>query len=135
MLIKIDPGGFRPIYEQIKTEMRRLAAVGAVKPNEPLPSIRDLAADLVINPNTIARAYRELEQEGLIYTQKGRGSFLTARRAQDRDRALEACVNKTLDEAIGEVRRFGLGAAEIRKRFEERLRRAEDQGRKGGQDV
>lgn len=134
MLIEIDPGGFRPLYEQVKTEIRRLAALGAVKPNEPLPSIRDLAADLVINPNTIARAYRELEQEGLIYTQKGRGSFLTARRAQDRDRALEAYVSKTLDEAIGEVRKFGLSAAEIRKRFDERLRRVEGRERTGGQD-
>jgi len=132
VLIKIDPGGFRPLYDQVKSEIRRLAAVGAVRPNDPLPSIRELAADLVLNPNTIARAYRELEQEGLIYTQKGRGSFLTARRAQDKDRALEAYLSRTLDEAIGEVRKFGLGPAEIRKRFEERLRRVEEQDRKGG---
>jgi len=134
VLIKIDARGFTPLYEQVKSEVRRLAAVGAVKPHEPLPSIRELAAEVLINPNTVARAYRELEQEGLIYTQKGRGSFLAARRGQDHDRVLEAHVNRKLDEAIGEVRKFGLGPADIRKRFEERLRRIGEDERKGGQD-
>ena len=86
MLIKVDTGAFVPLYEQVKTEIRRLAALGAVKPNDPLPSIRELAAEVLVNPNTVARAYRELEQEGLIYTQKGRGSFLSARRERGLDR-------------------------------------------------
>ena len=134
MLIKIDARGFTPLYEQVKSEVRRLAAVGAVKPHDPLPSIRELAAEVLVNPNTVARAYRELEQEGLIYTQKGRGSFLAARRGQDIDRVLEAHMNRKLDEVIGEIRRFGWAPAEIRKRFEERLRRVEENERKGGQD-
>ncbi len=132
MPIKIDPQSFVPIYEQVKSEIRRLAAVGAVRAHDPLPSIREIAAEALINPNTVARAYRELEQEGLIYTYKGRGSFLAARKTQDQDRVLEGHVNRTLDEAIAEVRMFGLSGPEIRKRFEARLRRAEESGRKGG---
>ena len=134
MLIKVDARDFVPLYEQVKSEIRRLAAVGAVKPHDPLPSIRELAAEVLVNPNTVARAYRELEQEGLIFTQKGRGSFLAARGVQDTDRLLEAHLVRKLDEAIGEFRKFGVGAAEIRKRFEERMRRIDQRERKGGQD-
>ncbi|MCX6568007.1 MAG: GntR family transcriptional regulator [Candidatus Aminicenantes bacterium] len=134
MLIKVDPKGFVPLYEQVKAEIRRLAAVGAVKPHDPLPSIRDLAAEILVNPNTVARAYRELEQEGLITTQKGRGSFLAARKPLDIGRDLGAHLSRRMDEAIREINRFKLGPAEIRKLFEERLRRFEDKERKGEGD-
>ncbi len=131
MLIKVDPKGFVPLYEQVKAEIRRLAAVGAVKPHDPLPSIRDLAAEILVNPNTVARAYRELEQEGLITTQKGRGSFLAVRKPLDIGRDLGAHLNGRMDEAIREINKFKLGPAEIRKLFDERLRRFEDKERGG----
>ncbi len=134
MLIKVDPKGFVPLYEQVKAEIRRLAAVGAVKPRDPLPSIRDLAAEVLVNPNTVARAYRELEQEGLITTQKGRGSFLAARKPLDIGRDLGAHLNRRMDEAIREINQFKLGPAEIRRLFEERLRRFEDKERGGEGD-
>ena len=134
MLIKVDMRGFVPLYEQVKAEIRRLAALGAVKPHDPLPSIRELAADILVNPNTVARAYRELEQEGLIYTQKGRGSFLSARRAQDMGRDIEAHLNRKMDEAVREIRKFGLSPAEVRKLFADSLRRFEENGRRGGGD-
>ena len=134
MLIKVDMRGFVPLYEQVKAEIRRLAALGAVKPHDPLPSIRELAAEILVNPNTVARAYRELEQEGLIYTQKGRGSFLSARRAQDMGRDIEAHLNRKMDEAVREIRKFGLSPAEVRKLFADSLRRFEENGRRGGGD-
>lgn len=65
----------RPIYEQIRDALRQLILSGAIGPGEKLPSVRELAASLAINPNTIQRAYRELEHLGLIYTQPGRGAF------------------------------------------------------------
>jgi GntR family transcriptional regulator len=111
-----------------------MAAVGAVKPQDPLPSIRELAAEILVNPNTVARAYRELEQEGLINTQKGRGSFLSARRVQDMNRDLEAHLNRKMDEAVREIRKFGLSPAEVRKLFADSLRRFEENGRRGGGD-
>ena len=134
MLIKVDARGFVPLYEQVKAEVRRLAAVGAVKPHDLLPSIRELAAEILVNPNTVARAYRELEQEGLIYTQKGRGSFLTARRVQDVDRDLGVHLNRKMDETVREIKMFGLSPAEIRKLFEDSLRRSEEKRRRGGGD-
>lgn len=134
MLIKVDARGFVPLYEQVKAEIRRLAVLGTVKPHDPLPSIRELAAEILVNPNTVARAYRELEQEGLIYTQKGRGSYLAARSSPDLERDIEACLNRAMDEAIREGRRFNLGPGKIRKLFEDRLRKSGDQGREGGQD-
>lgn len=65
----------RPIYEQVRDVLRQHILSGAIKPEERLPSVRELAASLAINPNTIQRAYRELEAGGLIYTVAGKGAF------------------------------------------------------------
>lgn len=69
----------RPIYEQIVDSVRRLVISGAMAPDDKLPSVRDLASQLAINPNTIARSYRELEAEGWIYSISGRGSYIAQR--------------------------------------------------------
>ena len=66
----------RPIYEQVKSEFRRLILSGALPRGEKLPSVRELAGSLAINPNTIQRAYRELETEGCIISMPGKGSFV-----------------------------------------------------------
>ncbi len=65
-----------PIYRQLKNAYHRMAALGIIQPHEQLPSVRQLATELGINPNTVQKAYRELEQEGLIYAVPGRGNFL-----------------------------------------------------------
>ena len=65
----------RPIYEQLEEKLRRLILSGALAEGEKLPSVRELASQLAINPNTIQRAYRELEQNGFIYSVPGKGSF------------------------------------------------------------
>lgn len=65
----------RPIYQQIKDGLRKLILTGAIAQDEKLPSVRSLAMDLAINPNTIQRAYAELEGEGVIYSVAGKGSF------------------------------------------------------------
>jgi GntR family transcriptional regulator len=74
-VIQLNYRDSKPIYEQIKEGLRKLVISGAIARDEKLPSVRELAAELVINPNTIQRAYRELEQEGYIYTVSGKGSF------------------------------------------------------------
>ena len=74
-MIQLNYRDSRPIYEQIKDGLRKLVVSGAVKKDEKLPSVRELATQLSINPNTIQKAYRELEMEGYIYTVAGRGSF------------------------------------------------------------
>ena len=65
----------RPIYEQLEEKLRRLILSGAIREGEKLPSVRELAGQLAINPNTIQRAYRELEQAGFLYSIPGKGSF------------------------------------------------------------
>jgi GntR family transcriptional regulator len=131
-VIRVDPASFVPIYEQIKKEVLRLVATGLLKARDPLPSIRDLAAELLVNPNTVARAYRELEQEGLISTQKGRGSFVAGRPQPDVGKDVEVYLGRILDEAIAEASEFGLGPDRILKLFEDRLRANPQGGKKGG---
>ena len=74
-MLELNYRDARPIYEQIKDGLRRLILSDVIRQNERLPSVRDLASQLAINPNTIQKAYRELEQEGYVYTVSGRGSF------------------------------------------------------------
>lgn len=76
-MIIIDSRDKRPIYEQIVEKMSDLMAMGALEADEKLPSVRILATDLSINPNTIQRAYLELERQGYIYSIKGKGSFVS----------------------------------------------------------
>lgn len=76
-MILLDYQDRRPLYEQISEKFRTLIISGALPPGEKMPSVRQLAMDLSINPNTIQRAYMELEQQGLIYPVKGRGNFVT----------------------------------------------------------
>ena len=75
-MLFLDYQDRRPIYEQIVEKFRHLILNGALKPGEKMPSVRQLAMDLSINPNTIQRAYMQLEQEGLIYPVKGKGNFI-----------------------------------------------------------
>ncbi len=76
-MLFLDYQDRRPIYEQIVEKFRMLILSGAVEPDSRMPSVRQLAMELAINPNTIQRAYMELEQQGLIYPVKGKGSFVT----------------------------------------------------------
>ena len=87
-MIALNYRDSRPIYEQIKESVRKLILSAAMTAGERLPSVRELAADLAINPNTIQRAYRELESEGFIYSIAGKGSFAA-------DRADIGAVQKT----------------------------------------
>lgn len=75
-MIQLNYCDTRPFYQQIKDNVRQLVVSGALKKDEKLPSVRDMAASLAINPNTIQRAYRELESEGYIYTLSGKGTFV-----------------------------------------------------------
>ena len=75
-MICLDSRDARPIYEQVMDSLRRLVVSGAIQPGEKLPSVRAMATALAINPNTIQRAYMELEKLGLIYPVKGRGNFV-----------------------------------------------------------
>lgn len=77
-MISLDYRDGRPLYQQVKDSLRRMMLTGLLEPDEKLPSVRSLATQLAINPNTIQRAYAELEAEGYIYSVAGRGSFVSA---------------------------------------------------------
>ena len=77
-MIVLDYRDSRPLYQQVKDSLRRMMLTGLLEPDEKLPSVRSLATQLTINPNTIQRAYAELEAEGYIYSVAGRGSFVSA---------------------------------------------------------
>ncbi|WP_239253721.1 GntR family transcriptional regulator [Listeria ilorinensis] len=66
-----------PIYEQIVTEIKEMCAKGLLKPHEKLPSVRESSVQMLVNPNTVGKAYKELERQGIIYTMKGKGSFVS----------------------------------------------------------
>lgn len=100
-MIQLNYRDAKPIYEQIKDGLRRLVITGAIAKDEKLPSVRELASELAINPNTIQRAYRELESEGYIYTVPGKGSF-AAEQADVAGRRNEALL-KEFDEIVREL--------------------------------
>ena len=101
----------RPIYEQIKDGLRKLIVSGALRPDEKLPSVRAMATDLAINPNTIHRAYGELESEGYIYSVPGKGSFAAPVQAPLEIRRME--LFQKLRELIVELRYLGVSDEEM----------------------
>ncbi|MEW5901536.1 MAG: GntR family transcriptional regulator [Acidobacteriota bacterium] len=129
IIIKIEPASFIPIYEQIKKEIKSRISLGSLRPNEPLPSIRDLAAELVVNPNTVARAYRDLEHEGFIYTRKGKASFVTENSTSLIQRERLRRLDEIMEWAVEEAQKFGFSHEEIGKAFEEKLRIESKQAR------
>lgn len=89
-MIVLDYRDSRPLYQQVKDSLRRMMLTGLLEPDEKLPSVRSLATQLAINPNTIQRAYAELEAEGYIYSVAGRGSFVSAGDGEHLRRIAEA---------------------------------------------
>lgn len=116
-MISINLRDPRPIYEQVKDAFRRLIISGALSPEEKLPSVRELAGQLVINPNTIQRAYRELEAEGYINSIPGKGSFARPRGTVDSGRARE--LLRRFDEAVTELLYLGVTPEELCERIGE----------------
>ena len=110
-MIHLDYRDPRPIYEQLRDGFRQLILTGVLEPNEKLPSVRELAASLAINPNTIQRAYRELEAEGCICSVPGRGSFVCKTDAAMLAR--RAALSAQLQQTAGELRALGMRTEEI----------------------
>ncbi len=110
MLISLDLSDARPIYQQIVDEVRRALVLGTLAPEDPLPSVRALAAELRVNPNTVQQAYRELERAGVIYSRRGQGTFVSgAGSASERDLLLRDVAERALRDA----RRYGIEPDEL----------------------
>lgn len=92
-MIQLDFGDRRPLYEQISEKIKELIISGVLVENDKIPSVRELATILAINPNTIQKAYKELENEGYIYSQKARGNFVSPIETGDRTKTDELMEN------------------------------------------
>src|SRR6202051_4734274 len=121
MIFRTNPSLGVPIYLQLMEQVKHAIETGALRPGEQLPGIRPLAEELVINPNTVAKAYRELEHEGIIELRHGAGAFVSenagAKKLTDRLRAGQAIVASAMDR----LRARGVTDEEIRRLFEAEL--------------
>src|SRR5947209_127708 len=121
MVFRPNPSLGVPIYLQLMEQVKHAIETGALRPGEQLPGIRPLAEQLVINPNTVAKAYRELEHEGVIELRHGAGAFVSAqlrdRKSADRLRTAQPLVAATIEK----LRARGLSDEEIRRLFEAEL--------------
>lgn len=110
-MITLDYRDKRPIYEQIVEQMQRLIVSEVLKPNDKIPSVRSLAMEISINPNTIQRAYMQLESDGWIYTVKGKGNFVSEKSGwfnAEKTAALES-----LKKEISKAKALGITKEEI----------------------
>ena len=110
-MISLNYRDSRPIYEQIKDGLKKLIVTGALEADEKLPSVRALATQLSINPNTIQRAYTELEGEGYIYSIPGKGSFAAGNTGADEEKKRE--LMRKVRELLAELRYLGVGTQEL----------------------
>jgi GntR family transcriptional regulator len=120
----VDPGSGIPLYLQLIEQVKRAVALGTLGAGEQLPTVKALALDLTVNPNTVARAYRELERDKVIETSPGRGSFVRSEDgAADVRRAIEDVGASVLANAVREARSLGLERDTVRTLFERALER------------
>jgi GntR family transcriptional regulator len=126
MFERIDSRSPTPLYAQISTRLRVAIAAGELCPGDALPSVRQLASQLRINPATVVQAYRELEADGLVATRHGAGTFVldvpSARK--ESDRLMEA--RRLVRELIADAGRLGISSADLRAAVEDELTRRND---------
>ena len=116
-MISINYRDPRPMYEPIKSRLLRLNLTGVMQPEERLPSVRDLSSQLAVNPNTVQRAYRDLETEGYICSMAGKGSFVAPDKRVDQNRV--ELLLRQFDEAAAELRFMGFSVEELSRRIQE----------------
>ena len=133
MIFRLNPSLGVPIYLQLMEQVKHAVETGALRPGDQLPGIRPLAEELVMNPNTVAKAYRELEHEGVVELRHGAGAFVSAQAkgrkpAADRVRSARPIVAAAVDK----LRERGLSDDEIRRLFEAQLAGLETRSKAGG---
>ena len=111
MRIALDTSDPRPIYIQIMDEVRRGLVLGTLAPDEPLPSVRQLASELRVNPNTVSQAYRELERQGVVEARRGQGTYVVQTSVNGSQR--KALARHVATRALRDAHRNGLDADEL----------------------
>jgi GntR family transcriptional regulator len=123
MQFQIETSGREPIYRQLARQIREAIATGKLAGEERLPSVRELSRTLVLNPNTIARVYTELEREGILCTRQGQGVFVAKPRMELTKKARRDRLLSTLDRFLTEAVHLGFAAAEVVDMVRERTER------------
>jgi GntR family transcriptional regulator len=113
VLFSIDLADPRPIYVQIMDEVRRALVVGTIAADDPLPSVRQLAAELRVNPNTVAQAYRELERDGVVHVKRGQGTYVSGLSVNGKQR--RAIARNVAARALRDAHRHGVSADDLLK--------------------
>lgn len=113
IIISIDLKNPKPIFEQVRDGMKNLIICGVLKSDEKIPSVRDMAQNLAINPNTIQKAYRELEAEGYVYQVTGKGTFVASVVPGENQERIEKLINEVL-ELARELIYLGISKEEIK---------------------
>lgn len=126
-MISLNLRDQRPIYEQVKLAFVRQITTGVIAPDEKLPSVRELAADLAINPNTIQKAYAQLESEGYIYTVSGRGSFASSDAVVSEKR--KAQLVEELERIVDELMELSISKEEIQAMLNDAINKCEGGGK------
>jgi len=118
---KINPASGIPIYLQIGQQIKTAVASGALQPGDQLPSVRELALELTINPNTAAKAYQELEREGIITTIRGKGTFIANQETPLNSKANLELLNHNIDRLIIDALNMRLDLQELKELIDKRL--------------
>lgn len=113
-VLTVDPRSGVPIYLQIIEQVKRSVALGVLQTGEQLPTVKQLALDLTVNPNTVAKAYKELERDEVIETSPGRGSFVRANGTTGSKGAANDVARDAIDGALREVKSVGLSRDDVR---------------------
>lgn len=108
----LKPQSRLPIFEQLKAQILEFISLGILAPNDKLPSVRSLAGELAINPNTVAKAYQELELQGYVYTIPGKGCFVNDNHLDDQIKQLKL---KEFEQAVNEMKRHQLKPSDLEK--------------------
>lgn len=125
MWLHIDPASGTPIYRQIVEQVRQSVASGVLRAGDRLPSVRDLAIELAVNPNTVAKAYQELERDGVIDTPRGRGSFVADRQQALAEAERLRLFGEAADRLVAEAYRLRIDPARVLAVLAEKLKAAE----------
>ncbi len=126
--MKIDPGSHVPIYLQIAAEIRSAVAAEVYRPGEALPSLRNMAIELQVNPNTVQRAYDELVRDGLIYPQRGRGLFVADQGTTSAQNGALEVVRMLFEEGVRAGRAAGVSADQLREIFSASMNKPANKG-------
>ncbi|MEX2270455.1 MAG: GntR family transcriptional regulator [Vicinamibacterales bacterium] len=126
MLFQLDFKSGKPVYLQLVDQVRLAAASGALRDGEPLPGIRPLAMELRVNRNTIAKAYAELESQGIVETAAGKGCFIRSSSSPFRKDVRRKLLAETLDHAVIHAHHLQIGRADFLKAAEDRFDALED---------